>query len=175
MISIMNVAHSGMVKWALERTQIAEDSVILDIGCGGGNTIKALSKIVKSGKIFGIDYSEQSVKNSIVKNKKYVDTGKVIIKRASVSNIPFSENSFDTITAFQTHYFWPDLENDMKEVYRVLKQDGQFIIVSELYKIKYHMKRFKTKEEMEKLFRKVGYNAVKIYENGKWICFIGIK
>lgn len=177
MLNIMNTAHATMTEWALGKMKIREDAVILDIGCGGGKTIHTLSKMNKNGKLYGIDYSEQAVEDSIRVNKSDVEAGKVNIRQASVSDIPFPEGSFDIITAFQTHYFWPDLEGDVKEVFRVLKHGGYFMIVAELYKINYHMKSYKTKKEMEQLFKRVGFNTVQFQEstNKKWLCIIGSK
>lgn len=177
MLRIMNTAHIQMNKWALEKIEIREKTVMLDVGCGGGKTLKLLSKMNEYGKVYGIDYSDQAVKDSIRTNKVDVATGKVHVQQASVTDIPFPDNNFDLITAFQTHYFWPDLENSIKEVFRVLKQEGCFFIIAEIYKINYHMKTYKTNEDMEQLFKKVGFNTVDLYinPNKKWICIKGIK
>jgi len=48
----------------------------------------------------------------------------------------FSDGAFGLITAFETHYFWPDFRNDLKEVNRVTKQNGQLLIVGAVYKNK---------------------------------------
>ncbi|MBK3496446.1 class I SAM-dependent methyltransferase [Viridibacillus sp. YIM B01967] len=177
MLRIMNSAHTGMNKWALANIKMKHEAVILDIGCGGGKTIQLLSKMNTYGKIYGIDYSEQAVKDSIRANQQDIVAGKVNIRQASVTDIPFPDHTFDIITAFQTHYFWADLENGVKEVFRVLKQDGKFLIIAEIYKINYHMKSYKTNEELERLFPKMGFNSIKFYENKnkKWICVEGIK
>lgn len=68
MLRIMNTAHTVMNKWTLGNTKIGEDSIVLDVGCGGGKTIQLLSHINKNGRIYGIDYSEQAVKDSIRAN-----------------------------------------------------------------------------------------------------------
>ncbi|MBB4826884.1 ubiquinone/menaquinone biosynthesis C-methylase UbiE [Sporosarcina luteola] len=149
MLKIMNRAHTGMNKWAIDKLMINEGAIMLDIGTGGGKTIQTLSKLNKSGHIYGIDYSEQAVIDSIQANQADVTSGKVEIRQAGVSAIPFTENQFDVITAVQTHYFWPDIKNDCKEVYRVLKPDGQLMILAETYKMNYHMKAYKTKDEMK--------------------------
>ncbi|MGG0187765.1 class I SAM-dependent methyltransferase [Bacillus rhizoplanae] len=175
MLCIMNVAHTNMTKWALSKIKISESAIMLDIGCGGGKTVHTLSKMSPYGKVYGIDYSEKAVENSIKMNKEDVNLGKVLIKKASVSSIPFSNHFFDMITAFQTHYFWPNLENDVKEIFRVLKPNGYFIIVAELYKINYHMTQFKTKEDIEKLLKETGYNSVVFHEYRGSICIVAIK
>ncbi|GIN69209.1 SAM-dependent methyltransferase [Bacillus sonorensis] len=145
----------------------------MDIGSGGGKTIHALYIITEYGKLYGIDYLKQAVKDSIRTNWEDVETCKVNIRQASVSDIPFPGNAFDIVTACQTHYFWSDLENDVKEVFRVLKQDGKFMILAELYNINYHMKSCKTTEEMKQLF----FISVEFYENKNkgWLCIIGFK
>ncbi|WP_340393958.1 hypothetical protein [Paenibacillus sp. FSL E2-0190] len=82
---------------------------------------------------------------------------------------------FGTITATQTHYFWPELEQDISEAFRVLIAGGTFVIISEIYKINYHMKQFTKNEEMEQLLRKSGFQTVNIHENNKWRCYVGKK
>ena len=177
MLRIMNAAHSGMTKWAIQSGAIKDGDIVLDIGCGGGKTIQTLSIFNKSGKIYGIDFSEQAVKNSIKANKGDVARGKVIVRKASVSSIPYPESFFDKITAFQTHYFWPNLAADVKQVFRVLKQGGQFMIVSEVYKINYHMKSYKTKTEIQQLIENIGFQTAQVVEDTKkgWIYITGIK
>lgn len=177
MLSIMNTSHTQMNVWAWEKVRIREDSVMLDVGCGGGRTIQLLSVWNPQARIYGIDYSEQAVKDSIRANKADIAEGKVHIQQASVTDIPFSDHTFDMITAFQTHYFWPDMENSLKEIFRVLKVEGCLLITAELYKINYHMKSYQTKEDMEQLLLKTGFSDVKIDENPtkKWIRIQGMK
>ncbi|MGE7882258.1 class I SAM-dependent methyltransferase [Bacillus sp. NPDC094077] len=175
MLCIMNAAHTRLTNWGLQKIHIREDAITLDIGCGGGKTIHTLSKRIPLGKIYGIDYSEQAVENSKKANMKGVKTEKVIIHQTSVSSIPYNTNFFDLITAFQTHYFWPDVEHDIKEVFRVLKPNGSFLLVAETFKIQYHMEKFKTTEELVSLFYQTGFISVKCYEERGCLCVIGNK
>ncbi|UED78503.1 class I SAM-dependent methyltransferase [Lysinibacillus sp. CD3-6] len=177
MLRIMNVAHRGMTSWLIESGAIKNGDIVLDIGCGGGKTIQALSRINHHGKIYGIDFSEQAIRNATKVNKKDVASGKVIVKQASVSNIPYPDAYFDKIIACQTHYFWQDFAKDVKEVFRVLKKDGQFIIISELYKINYHREDYKTNKEIRQLFDHVGFQFVNIQEHKRngWLYIMGTK
>ena len=43
----------------------------------------------------------------------------------------FAGDWFDAVTAFETVYFWPDLPLCFREVYRVLKPSGTFLICNE--------------------------------------------
>ncbi|CAM4318496.1 class I SAM-dependent methyltransferase [Bacillus manliponensis] len=106
MLKIMNSAHSGMNKWALGKLCIHGNEILLDIGCGGGNTIKCLSEFIKDGKIYGIDYSEQAVKESIQKNIQEINRRKVHISRADVTNIPFPEQTLDKVKLHSVGVFF---------------------------------------------------------------------
>lgn len=130
-----------------------------------------------NGIIYGIDISEQAVKESIKLNDARVASGKVMVKEASVTSIPFEDQFFDAITAFQTHYFWPSLEQDVKEVWRVLENGGKFIIIAELYKMNYHMEAYQTPTAMKQLLERTGFQTVYVTEKSSkgWLCMTAIK
>ncbi|MBC8061646.1 MAG: class I SAM-dependent methyltransferase [Clostridiaceae bacterium] len=174
MIRIMNVMDVGLNKWALMQINCTDDK-ILDIGCGGGQTVYMLSKMYPKSNIFAIDYSEAAVKTTIKKNKRKVKDGDLIISQASVSKIPFGDNFFNYITAIRTHYFWPNLKQDIKEVFRVLNKGGKLMIFSELYKIDYHMKQYNTNNLLRQLLKDTGFESIEIYEKNQCICVIAEK
>nr|WP_233126318.1 class I SAM-dependent methyltransferase [Methanobrevibacter sp. 87.7] len=130
MIERMNKSHESLARWGVSHLNICENDNILDIGCGGGVNVKRFSEMTK-GKVYGIDYSPKSVEESKKYNKENIDNGQVEIYEGSVSELPFEDNSLDVVTGFETIYFWPDLENDLKEIYRVLKEDGAIFICNE--------------------------------------------
>ncbi len=175
MLNIMNQAHNKMTVWGLEKVQLKDKDVILDIGCGGGQTLKILSSLISNGTIYGVDYSEKAVATTTDKNWKDVQNKKIIVQHADVTSLPFSEDFFDVITAFQTHYFWPDLKNNIVEVNRILKQGGQFLLVAELYKINYHMKEYKTVETLKELFLRSGFSTVTVSQTKTQLCMVGEK
>ena len=123
--------HAQMANWALSSVQIKENGQILDIGCGGGANIARLLQRVPKGMVQGIDYSSVSVAKSSKVNAKAIAEGRCKVQEASVVKLPFGENAFGLVTAFETIYFWPDIEHCFGEVKRVLKPGGQFVIVNE--------------------------------------------
>lgn len=98
MIRIMNRTHDSRTKWAINKLKISKASTILDVGCGGGNTIRLLSQLASNGKICGIDYSRDSIKIASKLNKKLVNKGLVEITHASVENIPYPTETFNIVT-----------------------------------------------------------------------------
>lgn len=132
----MNFGHASLTRWGLGFIDIARDIDALDIGCGGGRTVERLAGIATDGKVVGIDYSPDAIAVARKKNRELIDIGRVEILQESVSSMSFTDDAFDLVTAFETHYFWPDFRNNLKEVYRVTKQNGQLLIVGAVYKNK---------------------------------------
>lgn len=134
--SVMNIGHANLTRWGLGFIDIARDIDALDIGCGGGRTVERLAGIAVDGKVFGIDYSPDAISVARKKNRELIDIGRVEILQESVSSMSFTDDVFDLVTAFESHYFWPDFCENLKEVHRVTKQNGQLLIVGGVYKNK---------------------------------------
>lgn len=127
----MNSGHIKMAEWGFSHLDGKISGAGLDIGCGGGANVKRL--LEKGCKtVTGVDYSEVSVKQSAKFNKQATARGVCRIVQASVSSLPFESESFDIATAFETVYFWPEIEDAFKEVFRVLKKGGVFFICNEV-------------------------------------------
>ena len=131
MVAVMNSGHGAMADWGLGHITIGSDATVLDAGCGGGANIKKLLEKCPKGQVSGIDYSEVSVEKSRKVNAKAIKEGRCEVRQASVAELPFDENSFDLVTAFETIYFWPGLVDCFREVYRVTKPGGTFFICNE--------------------------------------------
>ena len=126
MVAMMNFGHSAMAEWGLSFLQPAPDAMVLDCGCGGGANIKTLLKLCPNGKVQGIDYSAVSVEKARKVNARAIAAGRCTVQQASVAELPFEAEQFDAVTAFETVYFWPELAQNFREVYRVLKPGGIF-------------------------------------------------
>ena len=131
---LMNVEHNSLRSWGLGQIHIKLDSAVLDVGCGGGKTIKVIAKSARQGKVCGIDYAKDMVKLANSVNASFIRKGLVDIKQSCVSSLPFEDEYFDIVTAFETIFFWPDLLKNIEEIHRVLRDKGIFLIVNEKYK-----------------------------------------
>jgi SAM-dependent methyltransferase len=130
----MNLSHSALTDWGLTHASIDTGFTILDVGCGGGRTVQKLAAAASEGKVVGVDYALGSVETSRATNAERIQAGRVEIRQASVSSLPFLNSSFDLVTAVETHYYWPDLPRDLSEIVRVTKPGGSVIVIAESYK-----------------------------------------
>ena len=118
-----------------------------------------------------MDYSAVSVEKSRRLNAEAIQRDRCVIWQGSVQRIIFASDWFDAVTAFETVYFWPDLAKCFREVWRVLKPGGTFLIVNEadgygfldnLYpKIIKGMTLYKT-EELSAILTKAGFTNIEI-------------
>jgi ubiquinone/menaquinone biosynthesis C-methylase UbiE len=187
----MNRRHSKLTDWGLEHVSIGSEDTILDIGCGGGMTIHKLAAAGTKRKVYGVDYSETSVDSSRRTNQLGIKAGHVEILRGSVSHLPFPDQMFDLATAVETHFYWPDLPAEMREVLRILKPGGSLVLIAEAYKggkFDRRVKRFSdamqqmgfsyanlSVNDHRDLLSKAGFADVQVieeYDKG-WICGIG--
>jgi len=186
----MNSRHSKVTDWGLSYISIGQQNTILDVGCGGGRTVSKLAAIATHGKVYGVDFSLESVAFASRTNRRWIDMARAEILEGSVSQLPFSENVFDLATAVETHFWWPDPPADMREVLRVLKPGGTLIIIAEIYKgantataklaekyLPLSGMALMSVSEHRELFLNAGFSDVQVVEEPRkgWICAIGRK
>ena len=129
-LRMMNKRHDGLTDWGLSFLSFNEDDKVLDIGCGGGRTVKKLSKKM-TDTVWGVDISSAAIEESFRLNKAAIRRDKVVICKADAADLPFGDATFDIITAVETVYFWKDPDKCFREILRVLKSGGQIMILTE--------------------------------------------
>lgn len=161
--------------WAIKQTTILDNYRILEIGYGGGSTIKNLLALNKNLEIHGIDISKESYRTAQRVHSDSIRKGSVQLKIGNVENMPYQNNYFDRIFAIQTHIFWKDIKKSFQEVYRVLSSNSTLIIASEKEKIHYHMTDYRTSHEFSQLLTSIGFSKIEEKQNRNWILYIVYK
>lgn len=127
----MNKGHVPLAKWGMSCLEWQKEWNVLDIGCGGGANLVQILERCPEGKAYGIDLSPESVAFAKKKNKKFIGT-RCYVEQGCADQLPYADYTFDTVIAFETIYFWGDLDQAFSEVARVLKKDGYFLICCEM-------------------------------------------
>ena len=101
---------------------------ILDIATGTGDLAINLAE-TNAEKIIGLDISSGMLEIGKEKIKRKNLDSKIEMVLGDSENMPFDDNSFDAITvAFGVRNF-ETIENGLKEILRVLKPGGTFVIL----------------------------------------------
>ncbi|MDR2182911.1 MAG: class I SAM-dependent methyltransferase [Clostridiales bacterium] len=98
---------------------------ILDVACGNGTLLAMLDgKTPING--FGIDISDQMIKNAAARNPK------MEFHAAGCEAMPFGDGTMDIITVCAAYHHFPDVDTFAQEAGRVLKAGGK-IYIAEIY------------------------------------------
>lgn len=186
MVRLMNICHSPIASWGFSKLSMRDNLNILDIGCGGGKNIATWLRKSKNSHVTGLDYSEVSVAESSKKNKWAIKRNRCEILRGNVAEMPFSDNTFDCVSAFETIYFWPGLEECFTEVNRVLKHGGIFMVCNgsdgenesdeKWVNIIEGMSVY-NEDQLHSALEKAGFYKIKCYINTEkhWLCIFAKK
>jgi ubiquinone/menaquinone biosynthesis C-methylase UbiE len=92
---------------------------VLDAGCGTGGMMSRLNRYAPGKNVVGIDYSETALRFCVQRQQQ-------LLARASVSELPFADASFDLVTSFDVLQHVPDQKDAQAigEFYRVLRPGG---------------------------------------------------
>lgn len=99
-------------------------SKALDIGCGGGIYSKALSDM-GIDTVIGVDFSKEMLEGAKENCKEYKN---ISFKHGDAFHTGLQSNSFDLLLERALIHHLENLEACFNEAYRVLKEDGFFIV-----------------------------------------------
>jgi len=117
----------------LQKLDIKEGQVVLEIGFGTGHCLTALAERVGgSGKVFGIDISEGMSRIARVRVAKAGLSERIQLERGDAVKLPFDAGFFDAVfMSFTLELFdTPEIPAVLAECERVLKSNGRISIVA---------------------------------------------
>jgi ubiquinone/menaquinone biosynthesis C-methylase UbiE len=159
------------------------DEKVLDVGCGLGKMTIGIAKVLKEGKVIGIDIwdkmeimgnsPERAYENAKIEGVR----DKVEFKYGDVLNMPFTNNYFDIVTAqsvLNNLHGEADKSKALMEIHRVLKPIGKFLMLEPLRNLRgfftftpFAFWSLLTKGDWMKLLKEAGFiNTKYVYENG---------
>jgi len=106
----------------IDRVMKISPKSLLDVGCGTGNILIALSKNTNI-KLYGLDLSEKMIE---VSHNRLKDKAK--LKVGDSENLPWEDNSFEVVICNASFHHYPRPEKVLLEMKRVLAPSGTLII-----------------------------------------------
>lgn len=111
----------------IEAIGIKEDSVHLDIAAGTGEPGLTIAQLADKGRVVMVDFSPGML---YFARKRAASLGldNVEFKECSADDLPFEDNSFDSVTCRMGLMFFPDVAAAAAEMHRVLKPGGKIAV-----------------------------------------------
>lgn len=117
---------------AIVYSEPLEGEVCADIGSGRGNdSLKLAIEVGEDGFVYGIDISEGMIKKAR-KNAEKMGVDNVKFIQTELHDLPIRSDSVDLVISNCTINHAPDKKAVWKEIYRILKNGGRFV-VSDIY------------------------------------------
>ncbi len=113
---------------------VAEDdshSILVDLGCGLGATLRSARRSLLTTQLYGITIVPWQVEQANQLNNQHPATKSISIIEGDYCHTPFANNSVDRILAIESSCYAPGSSKKplLKEIHRILKPGGRFVIV----------------------------------------------
>jgi len=117
--------------------ELRGDERVLDVGCGLGKMSVAVAKLLRGGKVIGVDIWDKveipgnSPERAFANARLERVQDRVDFRNGNVLELPFSDSSFDLVTASSVmNNLHADAEKlrAFNEVLRVLRPGGRFLL-----------------------------------------------
>ena len=165
---MMHATNIGMTLESIHSLLVEDSEHILEIGHGNAGHLKSFLKIAKDLKYTGIDISETMHNEAKNLNSEFKDQADFVLYEGE--KLPFEDEVFDKIFTVNTVYFWKEPVEYLNEIYRVLKDNGTFILTfgqrdfMETLPFTAYDFTLYSNDEMEELISKTQFKRMKISE-----------
>lgn len=146
----------SMFRWEIDRMELMAELIpvkgtVLDVSCGMGSFTRFLKARLPFVEVSGFDFSDFAIEKA-----KEIDS-RIDYKVGDVYDMPYKDNSFQTLTAGEILEHLEHPNKFLKECKRVLKKNGRIIITTPIFegelKSEEHIKEY-TGQELLDLVKK---------------------
>ena len=125
---ILNRENSIMNETTLELLNLKPSDQTLEIGFGGGALLSLMLKTQPQNKLYGADFSLDMVTLCRQKFSTFINKHLMQLDYAPVNKLPYKANTFTKICSVNTFYFWHDYSLALKELRRILRDNGVLVL-----------------------------------------------
>ncbi len=123
---IVNIFLQDYSRRLIETAAIKRGSRVLDVACGTGVVTRvAADRAGAEGYVVGLDFNAGMLSRARALSEK---TPKIDWREGTVTDMPFSEGSFDAVLCQHGLQFFPDKAAALAEMHRVLTPSGRLVV-----------------------------------------------
>jgi len=102
---------------------------VVDIGCGPGYLVEAMSRRLPDVCVIGIDYAKEMVETAKRRAEASDSPNKGTFLEGDVGKIPLGNDSVDFVVSTLSLHHWSSPIAGFTEIYRVLRPNGQLLVL----------------------------------------------
>jgi ubiquinone/menaquinone biosynthesis C-methylase UbiE len=118
--------YQAIHKRLLSQVELSANANVLDLGCGTGRLLNRLANQFPEITGTGLDLSPQMLRIARQNNRH---RPRLIYLEGNAENLPFAEEQFDAVFNTISFLHYPQPDEVLKEVARVLSPGGKFYLV----------------------------------------------
>ncbi|MCZ6800552.1 MAG: class I SAM-dependent methyltransferase [Nitrospirae bacterium] len=157
MSRIFNKGNADLNNFIKDLLDLQEHDRVLEIGSGPGTLLNQMAQLTTKGLVEGIDFSDAMLDQARKTNKQYISTKRIKIQKGNGNDLPYGHESFDKVCTSNTIYFFDNPIENFKEIFRVLKPGGKFVVG---FRDKAQMKKLPLSDDVFKVYTQ---DEVKIF------------
>jgi SAM-dependent methyltransferase len=117
--------------WAAKAMKIKSSDVLLEVGCGVGLAVEAITPLLGSGKIIAIDRSDKMIQTATKRNHAAIAKNKAEFIKTDLLHFPVTTQRFDKIFYFNINFFWTQksIAKEAALMKLILSQGGSVFIL----------------------------------------------
>lgn len=109
----------------VEMARLTGNEKLLDVATGGGHTANVFAPFVQQVVAMDLTLEMLRAAENYIKENGH---NNVIFVEGDAEKMPFSDETFDVVTCRIAPHHFPNIEHFVREIYRVLKPNGQFLL-----------------------------------------------
>jgi ubiquinone/menaquinone biosynthesis C-methylase UbiE len=121
--------HTRMLDLLMQEGPEKPPRCIVDVGCGTGRLLRAVSVRWPEAQLIGVDPAGQMV------SQAGRLCPKATFKLASAESLPLPDESADIVLSSISFHHWADQEEGLQEIARVLRPEGLFCLADHTFRL----------------------------------------
>jgi SAM-dependent methyltransferase len=131
----MEQDHLPIVLPVLDHMRLSSEDNVLDLGCGSGWLSRLLAEQVPEGRVVGVDISDEMIRRA---RRNNADLENAMFVVGEAEEIPWDANFFNHTISVEAAYYWPDPRAGLREIQRVLRENGKAWLLVNYYRENVH-------------------------------------
>ena len=125
--TFLSQGYQSDLQRSADHLNLKGNELVLDLCCGTGKSTISCLKHITSGKVIGIDNSEEMLRVAKENYSKKYDRNKLEFVQKDVMDLDFEDNSVDAIFMAYGIRNMPDYKKAMLNLFRILKPNGKIV------------------------------------------------
>ena len=133
--AVMARLNRDMERAAVEALGPDTTDAVLSIGFGPGVGLAVLVDRLPEGWAAGVDPSATMVSQARRRNRRAIESGRLVVDEAPAEDLPWPDRSFDGVLAVNSMQLWAPLGQGLREIARVLRPGGALVALTHVWAI----------------------------------------